>query len=375
MKKTLVLVVDRDDDFGSKAKVQSPVIGAEDCTLAATALGLADAEDSDLNAIFAALNIYEDLKNRKNDVEVALICGDSKVGYRSDRAIIDELEEVLATVNPASIILVGDGAEDENVYPIISSRINIDSVKKVYVKQAPGLEGAVYIMSKMMSDPGKRRRFFGPLSWLVSLIASVYLIQSIFKMINESSDFAGTTALIVFLIGTAMLLYSYNISDRLGIWKQNWTKKMKSGSFSLSFTLISVFFIIAGLIYGLYAQDTTYMFNNSQRIIWFFYSVLWFIVFAFQIYNVGQILDCYMDSKPVSISSIMYSFNFLSMGLIVMGAADFILGYFNLNIYSNTIALIEVVCGIVIAFFGINLQRYIKSNISTIVEKDESNVL
>ena len=31
MKKTLVLVVDRDDDFGVKGKVNTPVIGVQNC--------------------------------------------------------------------------------------------------------------------------------------------------------------------------------------------------------------------------------------------------------------------------------------------------------------------------------------------------------
>ena len=52
--KTLVLNVDRDDDFGRKAKVKSPMIGIKDNIESANKLGQADPEDSDLNAIFSA---------------------------------------------------------------------------------------------------------------------------------------------------------------------------------------------------------------------------------------------------------------------------------------------------------------------------------
>ena len=40
MKRTLVLAVDRDDDFGVKGKVSTPVIGIQDCITAANSLGI-----------------------------------------------------------------------------------------------------------------------------------------------------------------------------------------------------------------------------------------------------------------------------------------------------------------------------------------------
>ena len=52
---TLVLNVDRDDDFGRKTKIKSPIIGIKDNIEAANKLGEIDPEDSDLNAIFYAI--------------------------------------------------------------------------------------------------------------------------------------------------------------------------------------------------------------------------------------------------------------------------------------------------------------------------------
>ena len=167
VKKTLVLAVDRDDDYGVKANVETPIIGFDQCRDAAVSRGVVDPEDSDVNGLFAALNIYRELSEDGRDVEVALICGDKKVGHISDSVVIDELEAVLKEVQPDRVILVGDGAEDEYVYPIVSSRVPIDSVKKVYVKQAPGLEGAFYIVSRMLNDYEKRKRFLAPLGYLM----------------------------------------------------------------------------------------------------------------------------------------------------------------------------------------------------------------
>ncbi len=86
MGKLLVLAVDRDDDFGTKAGVSTPLIGVERCREAATALGMADPEDSDTNALFSAIKVCLDLRKEGTDAEVALICGASQVGIKTDMA-------------------------------------------------------------------------------------------------------------------------------------------------------------------------------------------------------------------------------------------------------------------------------------------------
>ena len=77
MKKTLVLVVDRDDDFGVKGKVNTPVIGVQNCLDAATAFGIADPEDSDLNALYAAVSVCLEIQEDGHEADVALICRNS----------------------------------------------------------------------------------------------------------------------------------------------------------------------------------------------------------------------------------------------------------------------------------------------------------
>ena len=184
VKKTLVLAVDRDNDYGVKAGIQTPVIGVESCKAAAVALGAKDPEDSDINGLFAAIQIYNELIEDGKDAEVVLICGDEKVGHKSDSKVIDELESVLESVQPNRVILVGDGAEDEYVYPIISSRVPIDHVKKVYVKQTPGIESAMYILSKMIRDPDKKRRFIAPIGVLLILFGAIFILEGIIAYLS-----------------------------------------------------------------------------------------------------------------------------------------------------------------------------------------------
>ena len=76
--KILIICVDRDNDIGEKAGLETPIIGREALVSAATKLALADSEESDINAIFEAVRIYEQLTAREEDaeVEVALIAGE-----------------------------------------------------------------------------------------------------------------------------------------------------------------------------------------------------------------------------------------------------------------------------------------------------------
>ena len=105
--KVLVLNVDRDDDFGVKAGMNSPFIGREENLEAAIALGLKDAEDCDVNTLLSALSIYDEMTKKGIDVEVATICGDPKVGFESDLALATQLENVLETIKPERVILIG----------------------------------------------------------------------------------------------------------------------------------------------------------------------------------------------------------------------------------------------------------------------------
>ncbi len=99
MAEILVLNIDRDDDFGRKAKVKSPIIGVEDNLDAAIKLGRADPEDSDLNAIFLAISTYDKLKKEGKDVEIATLCGNIHVGIKSDQMLSEQLEIVINTTH------------------------------------------------------------------------------------------------------------------------------------------------------------------------------------------------------------------------------------------------------------------------------------
>ena len=189
--KTLVLCVDRDDDFGSKTGLNSPFIGREDNLNAAMSLGVKDPEDSDTNTVLAAVSLYDEMLKQGMDVVVATICGDTHVGYQSDLALSTQLETVLKEVKPDRVVLVSDGAEDEYIYPVISSRVKVDSVRKVFVKQAPTVESTYYILIKMLNDTRSLLCSL-PLGWRFWSSAFA-LLDPLVKLFNGDTDVSFAT--------------------------------------------------------------------------------------------------------------------------------------------------------------------------------------
>ena len=52
-RRVLVVCIDRDDDLGKNAGVETPVFGRDQCISAGTRLAIEDPEDDDANAILA----------------------------------------------------------------------------------------------------------------------------------------------------------------------------------------------------------------------------------------------------------------------------------------------------------------------------------
>ena len=150
MVRTLVLTVDRDNDLGVKAAIRGPVLGRKPTITAAIKLGIADPEESDTNAILGALHHYDRIMENidpNDEVEVAILTGDVRVGPRSDRAIASQLDEVIKEFQPDVAILVTDGADDEASMPIITSRIRVEHLEKIIVRQSKGIESTYYYIA------------------------------------------------------------------------------------------------------------------------------------------------------------------------------------------------------------------------------------
>ena len=187
MVRTLVLTVDRDNDLGVKAGIRGPVIGRKATLSAALRLGLADPEESDTNAILGALHRHDKLNEEivgDDEVQIALLTGDVRVGARSDRAIAIQLDEVIQDFQPDRAFLVTDGADDEAALPIITSRVRVDHVEKVIVRQSKGIESTYYYVVKAIEDPRWRARLLVPIAAVMIILGLGLIIPNGTKLIG-----------------------------------------------------------------------------------------------------------------------------------------------------------------------------------------------
>lgn len=164
----LVLCVDMDDDIGRKTELETPLVGREAVEGGAVALATTDPEDSDVNVLFKGLQIEADLAG---DVTVAAVAGTDARETDASLAVGRELDRVLTelAVPPEEVrtVVVTDGAQDESVIPVIRSRVTVDGVRRVVVRQAEDLESIYYTIKQVLNDPETRGTILVPLGILL----------------------------------------------------------------------------------------------------------------------------------------------------------------------------------------------------------------
>jgi putative membrane protein len=351
----MVLCVDRDDDFGVKTGLNSPFIGREENLNAALALGLKDPEDSDTNTLLAAISIYDEMVKSGIDAEIATICGDVKVGYQSDLVLATQLENVLEMIKPDRVILVSDGAEDEYIYPMVSSRVKIDSVRRVFVKQAPTVEGTYYILIKMLQDDKIRRRLITPIGLVLAVFGFFSLVPKIIQLVSEwdialvPGMAAGTIAVV---LGLYLILYAYRTGERLKEFSRKAGRAIRSGSQMIPFAILSVALIFLGFVYGFDAANANAEAGILVQALLFVSGTIWVWIFAVLSYETGRFVNHFLSEGKIYWTYLVVSITIFAIGFIIQGAIDatqFFLGY---RTYEELIILLEVICGFLLAVFG-----------------------
>ena len=176
----MVLCVDLDDDLGRKTDIETPVIGRDNVVDAAVALAGADPEDSDVNVLFEGVHIADSLDDEP--VEVAAVTGVDGGDVAANRAVGEEVDTVLASLAASEdvrALVVTDGAQDESVVPVIRSRIRIDGVRRVVVRQAQDLESMYYTIKQVLNDPETRGTILVPLGILLLIYPMTIVVESL----------------------------------------------------------------------------------------------------------------------------------------------------------------------------------------------------
>lgn len=237
-KKVLVLTVDRDDDLGRKAGIRGPIIGRDENLKAAQRFILKDPTDSDANAMFKTIQVYDSVK-RNNKAYIATLIGDENVGVVSDKKIMEQLDYVLSKFQADEVIFISDGAEDEKLVPMISQRVKTVYTERLIVRQHSGLESAYYMIHdfvyELLADPKTSRIFVG-------LPAFALLLFAIFGF--------AATRFIIGGIGLYLLIKGFHLEPLMTKAYNEIVSAMQTRKFAFFLYAVSAAFFITAIVNG-----------------------------------------------------------------------------------------------------------------------------
>jgi putative membrane protein len=310
----LIIAIDRDNDLGRKTGIRSPVIGREANVKAALELGLADPEESDTNTMLEAIRTYDQLLDDGEDVEVVTICGDIRVGTKSDMKIANTLDQVITQTKSTRAILVSDGSDDLQLEPIIRSRLRIDSTRMVVVQQSRPIEDTLYTIVHKMEDPKIQRQFILP----IALIVFVWGLAGILGLSEIASG-------LIWVILSGYLLVKvagwedefrtfYNelltTSERVSVYSYVW--------------LIAILLFIVGVAQGIEQMDLSKELGVAAMVLAFLglNGILPYLLSAIVCIEVSRTIDTYVREGTFNINIIRFIFTVVSLGVITAGIID-----------------------------------------------------
>lgn len=358
----LVVCVDRDDDLGRKAGVRGPVLGREAVLDAVVKLGVADPEDTDTNAMLAAVNVLDELRADREEAEVVVLTGDGRVGVISDRTVARQFDEVLKRVQVDAIHLISDGAEDEWLYPLISSRKHVDSVRRVYVRQSASLQGTYMTLTRALKDQKLRAKTILPLASFLIFLGIVYALQ-VFDGLNIWSY--GLTILLIF-VGSYLVFWTFDVDEWIIDSIRSFGQDLRRGSIAVFFGAMSVTLLILGLVFGDSAYASWPVADVGDRVFAFLQSsLIWWIA-------AGAVGECgHAIRVTMSRGKVPNSFYVASVSIVAFGLESYSLLYFTGAVLRPTLAgvppalelpaLFGILLGVAAGALAGTLRQYLRS--------------
>ncbi|QZA87430.1 DUF373 family protein [Salinarchaeum sp. IM2453] len=348
----LVLCVDLDDDLGRKTGIETPVIGREAVESAAVALATADPEDSDVNVLFKGLNVADSIEDES--VVVAAVAGEDSSDVAANRQVGEEVDKILASLDTAEevrALVVTDGAQDESVLPVIRSRVQVDGVRRVVVRQVQNLESMYYTIKQVLNDPETRGTILIPLGILL-LVYPLATLASYFDL--PGVVFGVTSGLLgLYLIGRGL-----GLEDTVDQSVDQVRSALYTGRVTLITYLVAIALLIIGGVSGIEELEAMQAAEGSLGIAETIAAlvhgaVVWFAAAGITT-SLGQITDAYLHQSlkwrylnapvyVIAIAIVLYAVSGFFIGAVSLShLAAALTGGFILGVASTlVIAVIE----------------------------------
>lgn len=314
---TLVVCVDRTGDVPAKTGLRTPIVGWEAVQSLVIDLGVADPEDAGVNCLLEALRVTRDLRDTDEDATVAVVSGGGESAVGADRAIAAQVDELVERLDPDSAVVVIEGVEDERLVPIIESRLQVDSVDRVVVRQARDIESTYYLLKQFLADEELRQTVLVPLGVVLLVFPA---------LLTLTKSLALAIASITAVIGVFLVYKGLSIDDYLADLPSELQEAMYSGRVSIVTYVIAGGLALVGVFAG--AINTSELGPAPPPLLvtmaFTFNAIPWVALGALAA-SAGRLLDEIIRGGRLRTSYLNLPFAVLAVGLVIRGFSGYFL--------------------------------------------------
>jgi putative membrane protein len=311
---TLVVCVDRSNEVGRTGR-STPVVGHAAVEALVTEIGVADPEDSTVNCVLETLRVARDLEREGEEAVVAVVSGDSESTVGADRAIARGVDAVVADHEPESAVVVIDSPRDERLVPIVESRVRVDSVDRVVVRQDQDIESTYYRLKQFLADEELRQTVLVPLG--VALV--------VFPVLSYLTRTATAVAAITAVIGFFLLYKGFGVDEVAVDLAAQARDAVYSGQVSVVTYAVGGGLTLIGSFAGAFSVSDLDSPTLLLQVMGFAHgSVPWIAVAALTA-SVGRLLDEAIGTGELTNAYLNLPFLAVAIGLVVRGFSGWFL--------------------------------------------------
>jgi len=362
---TLVVCLHR----GDALDIDPPVVGREPVESLVTTLGVDDPEDSRVNCLLEGLRVARDIDDAV--VAVVSVAGESVAG---DREVARQVERLIDEYDPDSAVVVVDSAEDERLVPIVESRVTVDAVDRVVVRQARDIESTYYLLKQFLADEQLRKSVLIPFG--AALLAFPVLL-----FVADSPTVA--VGAIAAAVGLFLLYKGLGIDAFVARVPAGTREALYSGQVSLVTYVVGVGLALVGLFagaLGVSGMDAEGLGEFILAMRFAYHSVPWLTAAALAA-STGRLIDELIRDDELGSAYVNLPFVALAVGLAVRGFAVYFLersGVFEsvsipptdfgpvaidgLTLASGSHLALFILASILISLLGVRVAAYVSGS-------------
>jgi putative membrane protein len=268
---------------------------------------------------------------------VVVLTGSPKVGVLSDRRVAEQFDKVLEEIPAQSAHLISDGAEDEYLFPILASRVPIDGVHRVYIRQSASLESTYYTFVKALKDPKLRAKTVLP-------FALVLLTLGLAAAAGGGAFWWGIIGLSI-VLGIYLIFCTFDIDEAIIQSIRSASPVVRQGAAAFGFGFLAIAFVGVGFLqgYNMYIAHP-----GDEPIIRFLLfaqaGLIWWLVGA-ESWETGRAIRWYLARGRIPRSYPIATTSIIGIGFIAYGIV-FLVQF--LESFQTSATLPAIVAGIVL---------------------------